>query len=255
MLFLLLFKPEVAFAREWDRYILSSLGVMPFMFVGLKQLFRFAAAGTGERAESTSSLTGDLAACIAPALVITLVMSLAWIGINSSSQRSEARFEKLLGFEKKSAADGYEQLSFYYANQGKMLKAGEAAERAFELNPTPLNSLNLSMLYLTMEDTLGAIDKLTGSLQNDPSASMIRRQLITLLDQTGRYRELIQVSKAGAEREPEEPQYYYFLGKGYLYMGRLREGIEALRTCKDMNPPQPIIDNIEALMGRIRKKQ
>lgn len=255
MLFLLLFKPEVTFAREWDRYILSSLGTMPFMFVGLKQLFRHIGAEPVLQTGNASSRSSGLAVCIAPALVITLVMTVSWLGINSSPQKSEARYEQLLAFEKMSAAGGYERLYYYYSTQEKLLKAGEAAERAYDLSPTPSNSLNLSLLRVAMEDTLGAIEMLTETLRNNPSAHMIRHELITLLDQTDRYRELIQVSKNGTEQEPDEPQYYYFIGKGHLYLGNLMEGIDALRICKEMNPPQPILDNINTLMGRIHKKQ
>ncbi|MBI4720883.1 MAG: hypothetical protein HY770_06620, partial [Chitinivibrionia bacterium] len=188
-----------------------------------------------------------------PAVVVSLVMSLSWVGINRNPAKSVSRFENLLAFEKASAAQGYTQLAFYQANQGNMLAAITASEKAYSLDSSPGNFLNASIFYLSSEDTVRAIELLDRSIKDHPDAHTNRQALVSLLDQTARFADMTRVCKEGIQQQPDEPQYYYFLGKSYLYRGNLREGLLALKKCKDMSPPEPIPAYIDSLLARIRK--
>jgi tetratricopeptide (TPR) repeat protein len=262
LLFLILLRPQVSVARDWDRYTLALLGFFPLMIVGLKTILRLvprpdrqAESGVGTDLPAKPLMPNGLASVVSPAVVITLVMSLAWLGINRSPEMSTLRFENLLAFEKASAVQGYGQLAFYHSSRGNIVKAIAASEKACAIDPSPDNVYTESLLYLTAEDTLHAIDLLEQSIKDHPDAHRNRQMLVTLFNSMERYADLTRVCKEGIKQEPDEPQYYYFLGKSYLYRGNLREGVIALMKCKQMNPPQSVLDNVDFLLSHIKEKE
>jgi len=254
LVFLVVFDPPFSYARNWDRFALASLGVLPFTALGIERLLAFARTGAKEGAAKGAG-THAYASFVAPAIVMSLVMTLGWAGINRSEERSLARFENVLKFEKKGSAEGHKQLAYYLAGKGSFVKAIAEGEMSLRLERDRQLCRDVSLFYLSSGDTLSAIDGLRKCLDESPDFPLARHELITLLDVTRQYKEMIAVCKEGIKLEPKEPQYYYFLGKAYLYNEDVRAGVRYLFMCRDLNPPKEIMDRIDNLLGRLHRKK
>ncbi len=248
LLFLLLFKPHFSVARNWDLFALAALAVYPLMITGLKRFVLLLNVSSPPRAS-------EFASFVSPALVISIVMSASWLGINIIHDKSLSRFENILAFEKATAAEGFQRLAFFYAGENRMIKAIEANEKSIHIDPKPFYYTNMAYLQISTGDSLSAIGWLKRGLDKYPDYSDGRHDLVTLLDASSRFDELIGVCRAGIDAEPDESQYYYFLGKSYLYTGDTKNGVRALLKCRDLGPPPNVLNRVENLLGRLHRRK
>jgi tetratricopeptide (TPR) repeat protein len=60
--------------------------------------------------------------------------------------------------------------------------------------------------------------------------------------------ELIETCRRCIELTPEDPFYYFYLGKAYFTKGMIREGKEAFERCRKLNPTPYMIREMDRLI-------
>ncbi|MCK5408510.1 MAG: hypothetical protein KAJ37_13670, partial [Candidatus Krumholzibacteria bacterium] len=97
-LFLLLFRPELGMARDWDLYC--------FTFFGL--------AAPGLLALVRHSERRFPPAVAAPAVAVCVALVVSWVGVNANPQRSAARYRAILEYDLTHSGYAYENLARFY---------------------------------------------------------------------------------------------------------------------------------------------
>jgi hypothetical protein len=225
LVYLFLFKPEIGMARDWDLFTMTSLALVPLTLLIINRFFRLtrlqAAAG------SFSS----------PAIVIYLVLGVAWIGINASPARSTARFARILEYDRTHASYAYENLSIFYYDNGNLEKAVEMIEIACDISRNPRQYVRLAMYYSEQNRIGEATDLMRQTLARHPDFGKARFYLISLLEKQNLIDELYDVAVEGTKYHPDDAIYWFYVGEVSLHKGRIEEGIAAHRKCLTLNPP------------------
>lgn len=137
-LFLLAFKPELGFARDWD---LFSISILPLL---IHILYHFL--------NSDSSKSRQL---VIPVMIMSFVHFLPWAVLNSSDGMSLSRAENLAEtsyWSKKATARLSDELMQYHFDKGNNKKAAYFGEKSYE------NDKNERILY-----SLGTIEYSNGN--------------------------------------------------------------------------------------------
>ena len=213
--FALLVDPKLGYARDWDLFAFTGLGVT---FLGLYlalDIFR------KERTKELSRVTLIL-------VVTSLVSTLPWILINASEEKAIARFEELLKIDEKRAAHGYENLACYFRDKGKHEETIELWKKAIALNPIPRYYSLLGNAYRRLkryDQAIEAIDRSIKMEPDRPDIHFLHRDLGVTLARVGRYDEAVAQLKKAISLKPNRATYYYDLGN---ILGRLKRYEEAV---------------------------
>ncbi|MGD9141705.1 MAG: tetratricopeptide repeat protein [bacterium] len=237
-LFLLVFKPDLGMARDWDLFAILSLGLVPLA----ANIADSATAGDGRR------LMMRLAP---PAAVLSVVLALAWVGVNADPDRSARRFEAVLGYDLTRAPYAYEVLAQHYRHAGDMDRAIATMERGIASSYN-LRLMSLAaVLYDETGDTDKAVRLYTDVLERQPGLEGTRRNFVLLLHKLDRRDELRSVSREGVRYHPEKPIYHYFYGLTLIDAGDVERGIEELLICRRLNPGSDVITRVNNMLKRL----
>lgn len=237
-LFLLVFKPDLGMARDWDLFAIVSLGLVPLAAV----IAQGVADGGCRR----------LMLKIAPrAAVLSTILALAWIGVNADPDRSARRFESILAYDLTRAAYAYEVLGQHYRHAGDMHRAAATMERGMAISYNPRLISLAAALYDEMGDTDKAVGLYEDVLERQPEHDGARRNLVILLDRLRRRDELRAASRKGIRYHPDKPIYHYFYGQTLIEAGEVERGIEELLKCRRLNSGPGVIANIDNTLERL----
>lgn len=233
--FALLVDPKLGYARDWDLFAFTGLGVSLlgiYLFISLFSMEQ-------QKAKIGEARVKDFSQ-IALVLVITsLIFTLPWVAINASESKSIGRLEDLLELDGKRAAHGYEILACYFRDKGQQLRAAESWEKAMAINPLPRYLGALGNAYSRLKRYDQAIEAYGRSLEMDPhgpAAHMLHRSLSHCLSKTGRYDEAVDHLKKAIALKPSEPEYYYALGSVLGEAGRYEEAVTCFETLLRADP-------------------
>lgn len=232
VLFLLTFLPELGMARDWDLFTLAAPGFLVSAFVVLKRFLDNPAAPK------------DLAPFAVPAVVMSLVLTAAWIGINASPSRSVDRYKSILNYDKTHAGYAYESLAKFYGDQNDLEQKMSATEKAYEHTQNPRYLFQMCKIYAERGDSLNAIGGLYEVLERSPDMDVARVTLVGLLNARGDAPALIRACREGIMRTPDDPFYHYFLGVALLRLGALKEGLDAFKACLARNPTEVMVNEM-----------
>jgi hypothetical protein len=244
LIYLVIFKTEIGVPRDWDLFTISFIGLLPLAILIIHRFLGQA------RVRSIPRLT-------IPALVMSTLLGIAWIGINASAARSVERFERILRYEKTNEAYVYEILAKHYYRENQLDRAIPAVEKALSLSHNPRHYVMLGKYNMKAERTEAAIEVLEAFLRNKPEseyAEWARSTLVTLLDRTGQYSKLLSVARDGIRHHPDKPIYHYFFGKMLLAQGKFREGVDALLECKRLNPPPAVLQDVDDVIASLKSQ-
>jgi hypothetical protein len=227
LIYLLLFKPEIGMARDWDLFAMTNLGLIPLAILILNRFLR----GPKIRGDA------QVAAFAVPALVITVVLGMAWIGINASSAHTKTRFERILEYDRTHASYAYENLAIFYYGENNLPKATEMMEIASDISHNPRQYVRLAMYYDEAGRLEDAAQLMRDVLKTRPEYDKARFLLVTLLEKSKKHAELADVAREGTRYYPEEAIYWFYLGEMSIMLGNIEEGLSAFRTCLTLNPP------------------
>lgn len=236
ILFLFFFRPELGMARDWDLFSLISLGLFPAAFVALKRFYSLCGAGSVLRPSAM------------PVLAIHVVLAAAWVGMNASESKSVARFESILEYDRTKAGYAYENLSMHFKDARDLDRTIDALEKAYAASGNPRYISNLGQYYIQRGDTLKALEAYRECLRKAPGYEIARKNFIRLLGLTNRMDEFIEACREGAELDPTNPYYPFWLGQAYIRKGMSDEATTAFRRCGQLNPPAELINEMNRLM-------
>ncbi len=236
MLFLLFFGPELGMARDWDLFSIISLGLFPAAFVVLKRFYSSCGAGS------------VLRPCAMPLLVIHVVLTAAWVGINASESKSVARFESILEYDRTKAGYAFENLAMHFREARDLDRTIDALEKAYAASGNPRYISNLGQYYIQSGDTLKALEAYRECLRKAPEYEVARTNFIRLLGLTNRMDEFIEACREGAELDPANPYYPFWMGQAFIRKGMADEAMAAFRRCRQLNPPAELINEMNRLM-------
>ncbi len=225
-MYLFFFRPEIGMARDWDLFTLATLGLVPLSILALNRYVRAASLTTG----TTSRFA-------VPTLALVVVMGVAWVAVNTSTDRTIDRFQRILTYDKAHAAYAWENLAILEHDRGNLQRAIDTMNIALANGNNPRHSVRLAV-YLEeagrMEEAIAVLDDV---LARRPDFTKARYRLVLFLEKKNDWDKMLVVSREGMLQHPEEPFYRFLYGESLLRAGRIDEGVEVFVTVRDMKLP------------------
>jgi hypothetical protein len=240
-LFLLLFKPELGMARDWDLYCFTVFGLAAPGLIALVRLT------TGPR--------GLSATAAAPAAALCAAVAISWVGVNADPGRSVSRYQAILTYDLTNPGYAYENLARHFEDNYQYTRQISALHSAYDTSHNPRFLHKLGQVYYRQDDLASATDALRAYLDAVPNDDEARKLLLHILAKKKAVEEMIEVSKEGIERSPRVPDYYFFLGNAYLALGRKEEGFKAFEACSRLNPPPEMVQEMQRLTDQTKRSQ
>jgi hypothetical protein len=222
--YLLLFKPEIGMARDWDLFTAANLGLVPFALLVLNRFQRL-------------TKTPSTAAFTTPAVAICVALTVAWVGINASPTRSTERAERILEYDRTHASYAYENLAIFYYADKNLDKAIAMMERATGVSHNPRQYTRLAMFLDEKGRAQEALQLMRDVVAKHPAYDKSRFYFVTQLERLHMWDELLAVSRDGTRYHPQEPAYWFYVGEVSVSKGDIKEGLLAYRKCLTLNPP------------------
>jgi hypothetical protein len=223
--YLFLFKPEIGMARDWDLFSTASLGLVPLALLILNRFFR------------TTRNQIDTGVFSSPAIVLTVVLTVAWVGINASPSRSTARFEQILEYDKTHASYAYENLAIFYFANHDLDKATEMIEIACDISHNPRQYVRLAMYYDEAERLDDALELMRSTVAKHPEYEKSRIYLVSQLEKRQLVDEVLAVSLEGVKYHPGNAMFWWYIGEVSILKGNIEDGVAAHRRSITLDLP------------------
>jgi tetratricopeptide (TPR) repeat protein len=226
-------------ARDWDLFTITSVGLIPLAALVLRRFLSLAPRQVTSRV-------------IVPGLVISIVLTVSWIGVNSSPERATQRYEHILSYDKTFMEYAYETLAKHYYDEGRLKKAITAMEEAVASSYNARLYIRLSVYYREDGRLLDAAGMLRPVLEQQPRYEKIRAEMALLLYRAGQYDEVLEIAGKGTEYHPENPLLHALYGRTLIRRGRIQEGAEELRELKRLNPPPDMLEDVDRILKQLK---
>jgi tetratricopeptide (TPR) repeat protein len=235
-LYLLLFDPAIGMVRDWDLFAMVAVGLVPLSLLGIQRLIRHIPQRS------------DAAAFAAPAIVLSVVMAAAWIGVNASPDRSAGRFESMFEYDRVHAPYAYENLATYYYSRGDTTGAIRQMKAATALSHNPRQYLALALYYDESGNSTEAMEALKTALASRPDYADARLLATTILAREGRLEELAAYAREGTVHNPGQAILWFHLGQAQILLGNVDDGVAALQSCLGANPTPELAQRARGLI-------
>lgn len=239
VLFLLLFRPALGMARDWDLFAVAAVGLWTPLFAVL------------DRARSDAAARRWVDAALVPVLVMTAVLTAGWIGVNANDGRAVARFESILTYDRTNAGYAFETLASHHHDREDMASEIRALERAVESSRNPRYLFTLGLRYYYVGEKQKAARTLETCLKIKPDHKQARQSLIQMLFFMEENRKMLALARESAVLFPREPYYPMFEGMALLRLGGVREGREALERALGLDPSPDVRIEIEQIIASL----
>ncbi len=239
-MYLFFFRPEIGMARDWDLFTMATVGLVPLSILALNQYVRVFAL-----------TPNDTARFAVPALALVAVMGVAWAGINTSTDRTIDRFQRILAYDKAHAAYAWENLAILEHDRGNLPAAITTMETAIANGNNPRHSVRLAV-YLEeagrIDEAIAILDKV---LARRPDFAKARYRLALFLEKKNDWARMLEVAHEGVRYHPEESFYLFLYGESLLRAGRIDEGVEVFKECRNMNLPAAAKQRVEQILAAV----
>jgi tetratricopeptide (TPR) repeat protein len=243
LVYMTFFKPEIGMARDWDLFSMSVVALVPLVLLAVNRYLTRTAPGRNAAAVIT-----------VPALVVTVVMAVSWIGINASADRTTDRYEAILDYDTTHVGYAYENLATFYYDRNDLPRAIRAQEKGATISGNPRIYAKLAGYYELYGDIESGIEVLRGAVERYPRHQKARKKLLDLLEKGQRWEEMERVSRGGHEFYPREPIYAFALGVALVRQGKTEAGVEALRDCLELNPPEAMRKHVQGFITNYEQR-
>ena len=224
--YLFVFTPEIGMARDWDLFGMLNVVLTPLILLMLS------------RYVSASGIDMRRAACFAtPALLLTMVLGVAWFGINASKWRTAERFESVLQYDRAHGSYAWENLAIFYHDNGRLERATSIMEHAYQTYRNPRHAVRVAMYYEEVGRAREAAQLMYNVLERHPRDSRARTKLIMTLEAGKRWADMVPVARDGTRYHPTKPTYHFYLGESLYQTGQVEEALESFRRCLEYSPP------------------
>ena len=225
--YLIVFKPEIGMARDWDLFAMSVLAVVPYTLLVL-----------GRYTRRTGATPGDLARWSAPSLLLIIVLTTSWYGINADKWRSAARYESILEYDRSHGSYSSETLAVFYHDNGRIERGIEILRRTYEEFGNPRHAVLAAVYYQDARRVPEGIDLLYELLERRPKYGKARIKLVMLLELENRWDDMLILTRDGIELHPREPAYHFYYGESLIRSGDVEAGLSSFRRCLQLSPPE-----------------
>jgi len=242
--FALFVDPKLGYARDWDLFAFTGLGVT---FLGLYltlNIFRTLHQTVHGRKESAVELSHEpygawLGRLTMILFLTSLVSTLPWILINASEGKAVARFENLLKTDERRAAHGYETLASYFRDKGEFEKTTRLLKKAIAINPNPRYFAALGSEYRRLKEydkAMEVYDRFRQMAPNFPGVDRVYSDMGNFFSALGRYDEAVSQLKKAISLNPRKADHYYTLGNILGRAGRFEEAVPYFEKALRLNP-------------------
>jgi len=239
LLFLIVFNPKLGMARDWDLFTITSVGLIPLAMLVAKRFL-------SRCRKSVVSLVST------PVIVMSAVLAVSWVGINSSDEKSTRRYESILSYDTTFGQYAYETLAKHYHDGHRLKEAITAMEKAVSYSYNSRLYIGLSVYYRDDGRLIDAAEILRPVLEHEPRNEKVRSEMAFLLTRSGQYDELSEVTRQGTEYHPENPVFHALYGKLLIAMGRVEEGAEELLEVKRLNSNRELVKEADRILKQLR---
>ena len=233
VLFLLLFKPELGMARDWDLFCFAVFGLSA---PGLAFLIQRISRGAPPHRS---------AAIAAPAVILAAAMVFSWVGVNADPERSVARYRAILKYDLTNPGYAFESMARHFEDNLQYTRQIDALHAAYESSHNPRFLHKLARVYVENGDMASALKSLRLYLSVRPDDDDARLLLLPLLARQDLVDEMIHESLLGIQYSPRKPEYHFFLGNAYLAKGMTEEGLKAFEKCSRLDPPAVMVQEMK----------
>jgi tetratricopeptide (TPR) repeat protein len=234
--FLFIFRPELGMARDWDLFA--------FTIFGLAAPGLIAFSGYATRPHRY----GRSAVIVSAAVVLSAAMVFSWVGVNADTERSVARYQAILDYDRTNPGYAYEVLARHFEDEFQFSREMEALRLAYDTSHNPRYMLKMGRALYDHDDKAGAMKWYRRYVEAKPDDDDARKLLLGLLALENRIDEMIPISLAGIAHSPKVPEFYFFLGNAYLAKGMKEQGLKAFAKCSQLNPPPLMVEAMGKLM-------
>jgi hypothetical protein len=238
------FRPEIGMARDWDLFTMATVGLVPLTLLALNRYVR------------VGSLAPDAIARFAvPSRVLVVVMGVAWVMINASTDRTIDRFQRTLAYDKAHAAYAWENLAILEHKRGHLDDAIRTMEIAIDHGRNPRHVVRLAVYMEEAGRTDEAIAILEKLLVAHPDFAKARYRLALFLEKKGDWVRMLDVAREGARYHPDEPFYRFLYGESLLRAGHTEQAIEVFESCRAMNLPPTAKQRVDQVLSYYKSQQ
>lgn len=199
--FVFVANPDLGMSRDWDVLGLYIIPAVVFVAVTIAQWLQNYPA---------------LRTAVVSIVAITMVHTLAWVGINASSERSLARFQSLQDerfWSTGALGNAYEELAIYFRNQRDYTRAQEYFEKYLTLYPTNGRVwTSLANLHQLQNNIDGAIRAWEKAIEHGQAKEEIYVELGRLYIQRERFEEGRKLTETALKRFPRSAKLYNNMG-------------------------------------------
>jgi hypothetical protein len=238
-LFLLLFRPDLGMARDWDLFAFTGLGFAVPAVLGLRRFLR------------SGRLARHYARVVVPALTVSLVLTFAWITVNADAERSVRRFTSILEYDKTGQAYAYETLAKQYEVRGDRDGQLGALQSAYNVSRNPRYKVKIAEIR---GDESLVVEGLREMLDRDPANDAARGRLLHLLMMRGDTDGVIDVAATGMRQSPQNSYYPYCMGRALIAQGKLREGVAYFERCQQLDAPPELLREIDMVLEELERR-
>ena len=234
-MFLMLFRPELGMARDWDLFSICGLPIVAIAHVAVRRVPQHCWDDFTKLA-------------VLPTLVASAMLTSSWIMVNANEAMSVARYASILHYDTTNGAYAYENLSAYYHDGGDVAGEIRALERAVEFSPNPRYLFKIGLRYFSFGDRERGVAWLRRCLLARPEHGKTRQFLAQMLYFSGKHEETVAVCLEGERLAPDNPFYPFSLGQAYTALGRGEEAGAAFSRCLELNPSEEMIGAIQEIL-------
>jgi tetratricopeptide (TPR) repeat protein len=113
----------------------------------------------------------------------------------------------------------------------------------------PRHSVRLAV-YLEeagkIDDAIAVLEKV---LERRPDFVKARYRLALFLEKKNDWAQMLEVAREGVRYHPDEAFYRFLYGESLLRAGRIEEGVEMFKSCRDMNLPASAKQRVEQVLA------
>jgi tetratricopeptide (TPR) repeat protein len=234
--YLTVFNPAIGMARDWDLFGMFSVVVLSRYLQ---------ASGANWRTAAVFST---------PALVLTMVLAVAWFGINASKWRTAERFETILTYDLAHGSYAGENLAIFYHENGRLDRSITIMENTYQRWHNPRHGVRLAVYYEEAKRLRDSAQLLYSVLERHPADERARMKLLMILDGSSRWSDMVAVAREGTVHDPKKPAYHFYLGESLIQTGNVDEGLDAFLRCLERDPPPSAKAHIEERFDEYGKK-
>ena len=238
-IYMVLFHPEIGMARDWDLFAMMSTAVIPLVLLIVNRYARV-----------TGATPDTMARFAAPALLVVMVLGASWVAVNASTDRTVARFERILTYDQTHASYAWENLAILQHDNGQLKESIRTMERAVDVSHNPRQIVRLAVYMEEDGRSEEAIAMLDDVLARRPDFTKARFRLVMFLEKTGQWERMLSVSRAGMEHSPRDAIYHFFYGESLMRAGRTEEALQVFRACRTLDLPRAAKQYIESTLAK-----